>query len=302
MSGMLAHIRVLDLSYELSDGWIGKIFTDLGAELITLKRPAQQAAVFFKDEFKYTAYDAEVNCKTLTIDTNQDKGRDLLKQLVSQAAIVIADSDTEQVSGLDYVELSACNPRMIYCSVANHVTQDLFQAPTRETPDTLLAMHVGNCLLAALAQAERAKQGKFIELATILDEAMARQQDETMHTHIVPYQSFASADGCMILAVHNDEQFSRLCELLEYPSLAQDQRFASNSARLRHRSALIPLLATLLRQYSTDVWLSKLMPAGIPCGKLAADFDTADNDEQMDLFGTETTKISEIALQHMAII
>src|SRR5690606_23959546 len=62
------------------------------------------------------------------------------------------------------------------------------------------------------------------------------------HPHIVPYQTFAAADGEIALAVGNDDQFARLCRVAGRDDLARDPRFATNAARVEHRGELVPLL------------------------------------------------------------
>ena len=82
------------------------------------------------------------------------------------------------------------------------------------------------------------------------------------------YQTFATADGHVILAVGNDGQFRRFCELAGCAGLADDERFASNRARVAHREALIPLLEPAMRQRTTHAWVDVLEAAGVPCGPI----------------------------------
>ncbi len=88
------------------------------------------------------------------------------------------------------------------------------------------------------------------------------------HQNIVPYQVFEVADGHVILAVGNDAQFARFCAVAGCPELPQDPRFASNAARVRHRAALVPQLAALLRTRTRDDWLAALEAAKVPCGPI----------------------------------
>jgi crotonobetainyl-CoA:carnitine CoA-transferase CaiB-like acyl-CoA transferase len=88
------------------------------------------------------------------------------------------------------------------------------------------------------------------------------------HQNIVPYQVFEVADGHLILAVGNDSQFKRFCEVAECRELADDERFASNAARVRNRATLVPLLAQRMLQRSRQVWLSALDAAKVPCGPI----------------------------------
>jgi len=88
------------------------------------------------------------------------------------------------------------------------------------------------------------------------------------HANIVPYQSFQASDAWFIVAVGNDKQFERLCELLGKLELVKDSRFALNAERVRNRDALISLLKPIFLQRSAHEWLSSLETAGIPCGAI----------------------------------
>jgi crotonobetainyl-CoA:carnitine CoA-transferase CaiB-like acyl-CoA transferase len=88
------------------------------------------------------------------------------------------------------------------------------------------------------------------------------------HLSIVPYQDFPTADGDMILAIGNDGQFARFCEVAGRAEWAQDARFATNTERVRHRQTLIPLLrqTTVLR--TTAEWVQALEAHAVPCGPI----------------------------------
>ena len=88
------------------------------------------------------------------------------------------------------------------------------------------------------------------------------------HANIVPYQSFQASDGWFAIAVGNDRQFARLCEVLDKPELALDERFAANSARVQNREELINLLKSIFVMRRADEWLSLLEQAEIPCGPI----------------------------------
>jgi crotonobetainyl-CoA:carnitine CoA-transferase CaiB-like acyl-CoA transferase len=88
------------------------------------------------------------------------------------------------------------------------------------------------------------------------------------HQNIVPYNVFACADGHLILAVGNDAQFERFCEVAGKPEWASDRRFAKNADRVRNRDALVPLVAAVVLSRSQRAWLDALEPFGIPCGPI----------------------------------
>jgi crotonobetainyl-CoA:carnitine CoA-transferase CaiB-like acyl-CoA transferase len=148
--------------------------------------------------------------------------------------------------------------------------------------DLFTGMYATVAVLAALTFRERTGQGQHIDLA-LLDAQVAMLANQNMnflvsgqaparmgnaHPNIVPYQTFATADGHLILAVGNDTQFRRFCALACRAELADDARFATNPARVAHRAELVPLLEPLLRRRTTRDWIAALDAAGVPCGPI----------------------------------
>ncbi|MEU8781674.1 CoA transferase [Streptomyces sp. NPDC048637] len=88
------------------------------------------------------------------------------------------------------------------------------------------------------------------------------------HPSIEPYSTFPTADGALMLCVGNDRQFRALCEVLGVPELAGDPRYATNGARVAHRSELRPVLVTALAGRDRQHWTSVLSKAGVPCGSV----------------------------------
>ncbi|HEX7949388.1 MAG TPA: CaiB/BaiF CoA-transferase family protein [Candidatus Limnocylindrales bacterium] len=88
------------------------------------------------------------------------------------------------------------------------------------------------------------------------------------HPSIVPYETFATADGEIAIGVGSQKQWRALCALLRLPALADDPRFATNGGRVEHRAELIPLLGAAFADESSATWLARLEAAGIPCGPI----------------------------------
>jgi crotonobetainyl-CoA:carnitine CoA-transferase CaiB-like acyl-CoA transferase len=88
------------------------------------------------------------------------------------------------------------------------------------------------------------------------------------HANIVPYQSFQASDAWFVIAVGNDKQFARLCEMIGKSKLAQDSHFLTNSGRVEHRDELIALLKPVFLEKTASEWLAGLEGAGIPCGPI----------------------------------
>jgi crotonobetainyl-CoA:carnitine CoA-transferase CaiB-like acyl-CoA transferase len=89
------------------------------------------------------------------------------------------------------------------------------------------------------------------------------------HPNIVPYETFATADGEIAVAVGSERQWRRFCTAIGLPELADDPRFASNGARVEHREALRAIIAHHLAREPSAVWLDRLVAAEVPSGAVA---------------------------------
>lgn len=100
------------------------------------------------------------------------------------------------------------------------------------------------------------------------------------HANIVPYQTFQTRDGEMVIAVGNDHQFKTLCQILGQPELSDDERYKTNPDRVRHRDTLVPLLEKAFLMKETDYWQRQCHEHHIPCGPIQTLDDVA-NDPQL---------------------
>ncbi len=110
-------------------------------------------------------------------------------------------------------------------------------------------------------------------LATLINQAQnafatGAQPDRrgNAHPNIVPYETFATADGEIAVAVATERQWPRLCDALGMPELVHDPLFATNDVRVRNRDVLRPRLAASLVTRSSAEWLAALDAAQVPCG------------------------------------
>ncbi len=148
--------------------------------------------------------------------------------------------------------------------------------------DVLTGLHAVSGILAAVAWRERSGEGQHIDLA-LLDvqvSCLANQAQNYLitgqsprrlgnaHPSIVPYQSFPTADGEMILAVGNDSQFASFCRVAGRAEWSADPRFATNAERVAHRAELVPLLRQVTVQQDTAAWIEALEKANVPCGPI----------------------------------
>jgi crotonobetainyl-CoA:carnitine CoA-transferase CaiB-like acyl-CoA transferase len=88
------------------------------------------------------------------------------------------------------------------------------------------------------------------------------------HPNLVPYETFATADGELAVAVGSERQWPRLCEALGLPALSSDERFTTNGRRVDDRDDLRPILAARFAERPTADWLAVLDGAEIPCGPI----------------------------------
>jgi crotonobetainyl-CoA:carnitine CoA-transferase CaiB-like acyl-CoA transferase len=86
------------------------------------------------------------------------------------------------------------------------------------------------------------------------------------HPSITPYETLATADRPLVVAVGNDGQFARLCRVLGVPGAATDPRFATNADRVTNRDALAELLERALAARGASDWVAALSEARVPCG------------------------------------
>ncbi|TNF56135.1 MAG: CoA transferase [Burkholderiales bacterium] len=158
--------------------------------------------------------------------------------------------------------------------------------------DLFTGLYATVAIQAALRHAERTGQGQHIDMA-LLDTQVAmlanlganylvRGRDDgkvpgragNAHINIVPYQVFEVAPDAaghaqhIILAVGNDSQFAKFCEVAGRPELARDERFALNQNRVRHRDVLVPMLEQILLTRHKADWLAALEAAKVPCGPI----------------------------------
>jgi crotonobetainyl-CoA:carnitine CoA-transferase CaiB-like acyl-CoA transferase len=89
------------------------------------------------------------------------------------------------------------------------------------------------------------------------------------HPNIVPYETFATADGELAVAVGSERQWPRFCEALGLPELAGDPRFATNGGRVEGRAELRPVLARRFAERPTAAWGAALDAADVPWGAIA---------------------------------
>lgn len=148
--------------------------------------------------------------------------------------------------------------------------------------DLFTGVYAATAILAALEVRHRTGAGQHIDMA-LLDVGMAilanqaggflntgqvPQRQGNSHPSLVPYQDMPTQDGAMLLAIGNDGQFARFCEVAGQPELAQDARYATNPRRVQHREDLVPQLQAITRTRTTAEWIAVLEDKAVPCGPI----------------------------------
>jgi crotonobetainyl-CoA:carnitine CoA-transferase CaiB-like acyl-CoA transferase len=145
--------------------------------------------------------------------------------------------------------------------------------------DVFAGLHAVIGIQAALLHRERTGEGQHIDIS-LLDSQVAVLANQALnylvggkvpqrlgnaHPNIVPYQTFETKDGFIIIAVGNDRQFAEFCRII---GVTVDAKFASNRGRVEHRDELIPLLEPAMKTRTTAEWVDAFEAAAVPCGPI----------------------------------
>jgi crotonobetainyl-CoA:carnitine CoA-transferase CaiB-like acyl-CoA transferase len=207
--------------------------------------------------------------------------------------------------GLGYRRVAEANPGLVWCSISGfgqgpgaglpgydflvQATSGLMSItgppgePTKvgvALVDVLTGLYAAGGILAALRERDRSGRGQLVEvsllgsaLASLVNQASSYlctgrppQAMGNRHPSITPYETLATADRPLVVAVGNDGQFARLCRALDLPEVAADPRFATNRARVDNREALAATLEGALAARPAAEWVAVLGDAGVPCG------------------------------------
>jgi crotonobetainyl-CoA:carnitine CoA-transferase CaiB-like acyl-CoA transferase len=289
----LAGIRVLEFCQNIMGPSAGMILADLGADVIKVepapggdktRRLAGFAAGFFG------AFNR--NKRSIAIDLKSAEGKALVHRLTADADVLIENyaPGTMEKLGCGYADLSAINPRLIYCALKGFLSgpyekrQALDEVvqfmgglaymtgppgrPLRAGTSVVDIMGGTFAVIAVQAAlAERARTGLGQEVKSALFECTAFLMGQHMAGHsvtgeIVPpmparrgawavYEPFETADGPQIfIGLTSDNHWRRWCEKFARPDLLADPRLGSNEDRVRERPVILPIIAEIVKQHS----------------------------------------------------
>jgi len=148
--------------------------------------------------------------------------------------------------------------------------------------DIMTGLYCSNAILAALMARNHIDKGQYIDIA-LLDVQVSTLANQGLnylatgnnpkrqgnaHPNIVPYQTFNTSDGIIMLAIGNDTQFRKFCQFVERPELADNPNFQTNEQRVINRESLIEHLSKILLSQPTVWWTNQLETLDIPCGPI----------------------------------
>ena len=177
--------------------------------------------------------------------------------------------------------------------------------------DIMTGLYSVIAIQAALAARERTGRGQHIDMALFdvmvgvlgnqalnyLVSGVSPKRMGNAHPNVAPYAVYPTADGWFILAVGNDRQFAKFCEITGVPDLADDPRFIGNAARLANRVALEDAIRDVTRRYTRDDLLAQLAAAGVPAGPINSVAEAFDDPQivargmRIDVTGDDGTVI-----------
>ena len=146
--------------------------------------------------------------------------------------------------------------------------------------DVMTGMYATVAILTALRVRDATGQGQHIDMA-LLDTQISWLINQGLdyltagttpvrrgnaHPTVVPYETFPASDGWFIIAIGNDGQFAKFCAEAGRPEMAEDERFATNPARVRNHDALIEAMHELTKTRTEREWMEALARVGVPCG------------------------------------
>ena len=245
--------------------------------------------------------------RSCALDLSQPEGRALALELCAGADVVIENFKLGGADrlGVGYEQVRERNPAVVYCSITGFGSER--QPPGRpgydfvaqaesglmsitgpeDGPpskvgvalvDVLAGLHAAAAVLAGLHGGEGARievpllDSGLAGLVNVAQNALVTgrepQRHGNAHPNIVPYQDFQTSSGRIAVAAANDGLFRALCSALGLDSLPDDDRFATNAARVEHRRELVALLETRFSERPAEDWLSDLSAAGVPSGKV----------------------------------
>jgi crotonobetainyl-CoA:carnitine CoA-transferase CaiB-like acyl-CoA transferase len=210
--------------------------------------------------------------------------------------------------GMDYAAFKAINPKIIYAQLTSFGENDetpafdiVMQAeagflymtgePNREPVrmpvaliDLLAAHQLKEAILVALLHREKTGEGSYVT-TSLLESALSSLANQatnwlmaghipqpmgTMHPNIAPYGDifYSKDEKAIVLAVGTERQFQNLCNVLKISSLSKDNKFSTNSERVKNRAELKTILQQSIVQFNQNELMDAFQKEGVPAGRI----------------------------------
>jgi len=289
-SQVLSDLGAEVIKIETPEGDLGRIpsvapYKGLSALFLTLNRNKKSVVLNLKSEEGRQVFYDLVKVSDVVIDNFRPGVLERLKiDYATLSALnprIIQCSVTGFGSEGEYKDYPALD--IIIQAISGHmaITGEPGRPPVRVgIPLADISGGIFSCkgILAALYARERSGKGSRIELSMFdamlnllgyigtmwLTAGELPKPPGSAHEYSVPWQAFEAKDGYVVVATRQDVFWHKLCEVLGEPGLADDERFASNPARVQNRAALVPQLEAIFRTRTVADWLSALRAAQVP--------------------------------------
>lgn len=309
---VLAGVRVLDFTRVYSGPYATLLLADMGAEVVKVEHPngGDDARAFGPFIGGRSGYFETLNRgkKSLALDYRSAEGQAILRELSQDFEIVVENFRVGQMAqyGLDYANLSAQNPRLVYASLSGygqfglHTQRGAYdiviqamsglmsltglpELPLKTGPalaDAIGGLTLAVAILGALFRRERHGIGARIDISmqdalfAVLENALAHYSatGENLPRHgnvdaaIAPFDCFASQDQAIVIAIGNERLWAKFVAVAG--DCFNQADFASNELRVKHYARLRPMIAAWVAQSSAAQILECLHAAGIPAGQV----------------------------------
>ena len=303
--GPLAGVRVLDFCSFIAGSFGAMLLGDMGADVVKVEPltgdPCRTWGPFIGGESRpFQGWNR--NKRSLSVDLKSVDGRELVGELAGRADVVMVNfrPGVAEKLGIGYQALCELNPTIIYLSSTAFGETGPYRLrpgydPVLQTMSGAARLHQRVCqtvhicsvavsdyqaatlavggVCAALFHREKTGEGQKIE-TSLMQAVMsvqshafvqALEQEEDAAAGIYPYKMFDTADDPIFVAIGTDRFWLLLCDALEMPELAADQRYRTNPQRVGCAAELQTVLAPVFAQRRSLEWEALFLEKGVPC-------------------------------------
>ena len=311
MAGPLDGVRVVDFTTMIAGPYGAMILGDQGAEVIKVEAPLRsdhaRRAGYGRRHFSAMFVNNNRNKRSIAVDAKSPAGREVVVDLARAADVFVQNYRPGVMArlGLDYADLEAVNPRLVYVSMSGWgeagpyagkpVYDPIIQALSGLAsvqggaddarprlvrtilPDKLTGVTAAQAVCAALFARERNGRGQHVRLS-MLDAVVAFLWSSDMggqtfvgrEVDVAEAATFIdliydTATDYVSVSVMSNDQWRGLCRALDHAEWLEDERFQTPAGRDRHANERLALIQEALLTKPAAHWLAVLEAAGVPC-------------------------------------